>query len=70
MPSDREFHLPEFYESSIAAVHLLQGGVDHDEGRIWNLVLSHQTRKPSSSPPTDNTNSCSNNILRSRHKNI
>lgn len=44
MPSDREFHLPEFDESSIAAVHLLQGVVDHDEGRVWNLVLSHQTR--------------------------
>lgn len=44
MPSDREFHLPEFDESSIAAVHLLQGVVDHDEGRGWNLVLNHQTR--------------------------
>jgi uncharacterized protein DUF4194 len=44
MPSDREFHLPEFDESSIAAVHLLQGVVDHDEGRVWDLVLGHQTR--------------------------
>lgn len=44
MPNDREFHLPEFDESSIAAVHLLQGVVDHDDGRVWNLVLTHQTR--------------------------
>lgn len=44
MSNDREFHLPDFDESSIAAVHLLQGVVDHDEGRVWDLVLSHQTR--------------------------
>lgn len=44
MPSDREFHPPDFDESSIAAVHLLQGAVYSDETRIWDLVLSHQTR--------------------------
>ncbi|MBI5759290.1 MAG: DUF4194 domain-containing protein [Planctomycetales bacterium] len=44
MAEDREFNLPEFDESSIAAVHLLQGVVYDDEGRIWELVLSHQTR--------------------------
>lgn len=42
--SDRDFHLPEFDESSIAAVHLLQGVVYVDEAKVWNLVLSHQTR--------------------------
>lgn len=41
---DREFRLPEFDESSIAAVHLLQGVVYHDDCRIWELVLAHQTR--------------------------
>jgi hypothetical protein len=44
MPVAREFHLAEFDESSIAAVHLLQGVVYHDEDRVWELVLSHQTR--------------------------
>jgi len=44
MVGDREFHLPDFDESSIAAVHLLQGVVYHDEGKVWDLVLSHQTR--------------------------
>jgi Domain of unknown function (DUF4194) len=43
MPSEREFHLADFDESSIAAVHLLQGVVYHDEGRVWELVLNHQT---------------------------
>lgn len=44
MSSDREFHPPDFDESSIAAVHLLQGAVYSDETRIWDLLLSHQTR--------------------------
>lgn len=44
MPGDREFHLADFDESSIAAVHLLQGVVHDDENRIWGLVLNHQTR--------------------------
>lgn len=33
--------LPEFRDWSIPAVHLLQGVVDADDGRIWNLVLSN-----------------------------
>jgi hypothetical protein len=44
MPGEREFHLADFDESSIAAVHLLQGVVYHDEDRVWELVLNHQTR--------------------------
>jgi hypothetical protein len=44
MPGEREFHLADFDESSIAAVHLLQGVVYHDEGHVWELVLNHQTR--------------------------
>lgn len=44
MPGEREFRLPEFDESSVAAVHLLQGVVYHDEGRVWELVLDHHTR--------------------------
>jgi len=44
MPIDRDLHLAEFDESSIAAVHLLQGVVYHDENRIWDLVLRHRTR--------------------------
>lgn len=44
MTGIRDFHLPEFDESSVAAVHLLQGVVYHDEGKVWDLVLSHQTR--------------------------
>lgn len=44
MTVNREFHLPEFDESSVAAVHLLQGVVYHDEGKVWDLVLSHQSR--------------------------
>lgn len=31
--------LPEFREWSIVAVRLLQGVVDTDEGRVWNLLL-------------------------------
>jgi len=44
MAGEREFHLAEFDESSIAAVHLLQGVVYHDEGHVWELVLTHRTR--------------------------
>jgi len=44
MSGNRDFHLPEFDESSVAAVHLLQGVVYHDEGKVWDLVLSNQTR--------------------------
>ena len=42
--TDREFHLPDFDESSIAAVHLLQGIVYQDEGKVWDLVMSHHSR--------------------------
>ncbi len=35
--------LPEFHDWSIAAVRLLQGVVDADDGRVWNLVLSNQS---------------------------
>lgn len=41
---DKEFQLPDFDESSIAAVHLLQGVVYYDETKVWNLVLSYQSR--------------------------
>ena len=44
MLSERENELPEFDESSIAAVHLLQGVVYQDEERIWNLVVDHRPR--------------------------
>jgi Domain of unknown function (DUF4194) len=44
MANDREFHLADFDESSIAAVHLLQGVVYVDENRVWDLVLTHRTR--------------------------
>jgi Domain of unknown function (DUF4194) len=44
MPTEREHHLADFDESSIAAVHLLQGVVYHDEDRVWELVLNHRTR--------------------------
>lgn len=33
--------LPEFRDWSIPAVHLLQGVIDADDGRVWNLVLSN-----------------------------
>lgn len=33
--------LPEYRDWSIPAVHLLQGVVDADDGRVWNLVLSN-----------------------------
>lgn len=33
--------LPEFREWSIPAVRLLQGVVDADDGRVWNLLLSN-----------------------------
>lgn len=36
--------LPEFHESSIAAVRLLQGAVYLDEAKAWDLVLSHRSR--------------------------
>jgi hypothetical protein len=44
MPAARENQLPEFDESSIAAVHLLQGVVYQDDERTWDLVISHQLR--------------------------
>jgi hypothetical protein len=44
MAADRDSTLPEFDESSIAAVHLLQGVVYQDEGRLWDLVLSQRSR--------------------------
>jgi hypothetical protein len=36
--------LPEFHESNIAAVRLLQGAVYLDEPKTWDLVLSHRSR--------------------------
>ena len=33
--------LPDFRDWSIAAVRLLQGVVDADDGRVWNLLLSN-----------------------------
>lgn len=42
--NERGAQLPEFDESSIAAVHLLQGVVYDDEPKTWDLILSHQTR--------------------------
>jgi hypothetical protein len=44
MGSEREFRPPEFDESSIAAVHLLQGVVYDDERTLWELLLRHQSR--------------------------
>ncbi len=44
MPAERDNQLPEFDESSIAAVHLLQGVVYQDEERIWDLVIVHRPR--------------------------
>jgi len=44
MAVERDNPLPEFDDSSIAAVHLLQGVVYHDEERIWDLVLNHRSR--------------------------
>ncbi|MEK6258718.1 MAG: DUF4194 domain-containing protein [Planctomycetota bacterium] len=36
--------LPEFKEWSIAAVRLLQGVVYSDDGPVWNLLLTNQSR--------------------------
>lgn len=36
--------LPDFHESSIAAVRLLQGAVYLDEPKAWDLLLSHRSR--------------------------
>lgn len=33
--------LPEFRDWSVAAVGLLKGAVDTDDGRVWDLVLSN-----------------------------
>lgn len=44
MVDDRDNPLPDFDDSSIAAVHLLQGVVYQDEERIWGLVLDHRSR--------------------------
>ncbi len=44
MPAEHENQLPEFDESSIAAVHLLQGLVYQDEEHIWDLVVNHRHR--------------------------
>ena len=35
--------LPEFREWSIAAVHLLRGVVEAEDGRTWDILLSHRT---------------------------
>ena len=34
--------LPEFRDWSIAAVHLLRGVVESDDGRTWDILLSHR----------------------------
>ncbi len=44
MADDRDIALPEFDDSSIAAVHLLQGVVYQDEERIWDFVLDYRSR--------------------------
>jgi hypothetical protein len=36
--------LPDFHESSIPAVRLLQGAVYMDDPKTWDLVLSHRAR--------------------------
>lgn len=36
--------LPEFRDWSIAAVRLLQGVVEAEDGRAWNLLLSNQSQ--------------------------
>jgi hypothetical protein len=36
--------LPEFRDWSIAAVRLLQGVVEANDGRAWNLLLSNQSQ--------------------------
>jgi len=35
---------PPFHESQVAAVRLLQGPVYVDDGKTWDLVLSHESR--------------------------
>lgn len=44
MLAEQQSQLPEFDESSIAAVHLLQGAVYQDEERTWDLVIGHRSR--------------------------
>lgn len=44
MSLDHHQQLPDFDDFSIAAVHLLQGVVYHDEEHTWGLVLNHQPR--------------------------
>jgi hypothetical protein len=41
MPADT---LPEFHESNLAAVRLLQGVVYNEDEKVWAPLLSHQTR--------------------------
>ncbi len=37
-------YFPEFHDSSIAAVRLLQGAVYVDDRKIWDVVLAHRGR--------------------------
>lgn len=37
-------YLPDFHESSIPAVRLLQGALYSDDERSWNLLLSNRSR--------------------------
>ncbi len=37
-------YLPDFHESSVAAVRLLQGAVYLDDTKSWDLVLAHKSR--------------------------
>src|SRR4051812_22901089 len=36
--------LPEFRDWSVAAVSLLRGAVEAEDGRVWNLVLSNNSQ--------------------------
>ena len=37
-------YLPDFHESSTAAVKLLQGAVYADDAKSWDLTLAHRSR--------------------------
>ncbi len=44
MSTDTGASLPELEDWSIAAVRLMQGVVYADDGPVWDIVLSHQSR--------------------------
>jgi len=37
-------YLPDFHDSSIAAVKLLQGAVYADDAKAWDLLITHRSR--------------------------